>query len=208
MTPDEMLNRWLDHAGFDALETGQELIESYQGSYRRYHTLEHLEHMLDAIDELADAAEDLKAVRYAAWFHDAVYVIGAASEPSNEERSAQLAEASLREIGEPAELVREVARLVRLTERHAPEPDDRNGAVLCDADLAILGDTPQAYAHYREQIRAEYRLIPEPDFRKGRAAILRDLLAQPRIYRTDLAFERYEEAARANLTAEIAALEA
>lgn len=208
MTPDEMLNRWLDHAGFDALETGQELIERYQGSYRRYHTLEHLEHMLDAIDELADAAEDLKAVRYAAWFHDAVYVIGAASEPSNEERSAQLAEASLRKIGEPAELVREVARLVRLTERHAPEPDDRNGAVLCDADLAILGDTPQAYAHYREQIRAEYRLIPEPDFRKGRAAILRDLLAQPRIYRTDLAFERYEEAARANLTAEIAALEA
>lgn len=208
MTPDEMLNRWLDHAGFAALDTGQALIERYQGSYRRYHTLEHLEHVLDVVDELADAAEDLKAVRYAAWFHDAVYVIGAASEPSNEERSAQLAEACLRKIGEPAELVREVARLVRLTERHTPEPDDRNGAVLCDADLAILGGTPQAYANYREQIRAEYHQIPEPDFRKGRAAILRDLLAQPRIYRTDLAFERYEEAARANLTAEIAALEA
>ena len=207
MTPDEMLNRWLDHAGFDALDFGPKLIECYQGSYRRYHTLEHLGQVLDVVDELAEAAEDLKAVRYAAWFHDAVYVIGTASELSNEERSAQLAEAVLRKIGEPEELVREVARLVRLTERHKPAPDDRNGAVLCDADLAILGGDAEAYARYREQIRAEYRRIPEPDFRKGRAAILRDLLAQPRIYRTQPAFDRYEQAARANLAAEIAALE-
>jgi len=207
LTPDEMLNRWLDQAGFEALDFGPKLIECYQGSYRRYHTLEHLQHVLDVVDELAEAAEDLKAVRYAAWFHDAVYVIGADSEPSNEERSARLADAVLREIGEPEALVREVARLVRLTERHTPAPDDRNGAVLCDADLAILGGDAQAYARYREQIRAEYRQIPEPDFRKGRAAILRDLLAQPRIYRTQPAFERYEKAARANLAAEITALE-
>jgi predicted metal-dependent HD superfamily phosphohydrolase len=80
--------------------------------------------------------------------------------------------------------------------------------VLCDADLAILGGDAEAYARYREQIRAEYHRIPEPDFRKGRAAILRDLLAQPRIYRTEPAFERYEQAARANLAAEISALEA
>jgi len=208
LTPDEMLNRWLDHAGFEALDVGRKLIECYQGSYRRYHTLEHLEHVLDVVDELADAAADLKAVRYGAWFHDAVYVIGAASDLSNEERSARLAEAVLRKIGESEELVREVARLVRLTEQHTPAPGDRNGAVLCDADLAILGGDAEAYARYREQIRAEYRQVPEPDFRKGRAAILRDLLAQPRIYRTEPAFERYEEAARANLAAEITALEA
>lgn len=208
MTPDEMLDRWLDHAGLEALDFGPKLIECYQASARRYHTLEHLEHVLDVVDELAGAAADLKAVRYGAWFHDAVYVIGAASGPSNEERSAQLAEAVLGKIGEPEELVREVARLVRLTERHTPEPGDRNGAVLCDADLAILGSDTETYARYREQIRAEYRRIPEPDFRTGRAAILRDLLAQPRIYRTEPAFERYEEAARANLAAEIAALEA
>lgn len=208
MTPDEMLERWLDLAGPGAPGFGSKLIESYQDPTRRYHTLEHVEHVLDVVDELADVADDLRAVRYAAWFHDAVYLIDTASELSNEERSAQLAEAVLPEIGEPAGMVREVARLVRLTARHAPAPGDRNGAVLCDADLAILGADAAAYARYREQIRAEYRRIPEPDFRKGRAAILRDLLSQPRLYRTDAAFERYEQTARANLAAEIAALEA
>ena len=39
----------------------------------------------------------------------------------------------------PDALVGEVARLVRLTARHAPSADDRNGRVLCDADLAVLG---------------------------------------------------------------------
>lgn len=208
MTPDEMLERWLDHAGPGALGFGRKLIEDYLAPSRRYHTLEHVEHVLDVVDELADAADDVRAVRYAAWFHDAVYLIGTTPESSNEKRSAQLAEAVLTELGEPAELVREVARLVRLTERHSPAPVDRNGAVLCDADLAILGADTEAYARYREQIRAEYRRIPEPDFGKGRAAILRELLAQPRLYRTEAAFERYEEAARANLAAEIAALEA
>src|SRR5215472_3820064 len=143
-----MLDRWLDHAGPDAIDVGPKLIDCYMGSHRRYHTLEHLKHVLDVVDELADAAEDLKAVRYAAWFHDAVYVIGAASGPSNEERSAQMAEAVLREIGEPDALTHEVARLVRLTEGHAPGPDDRNGAVLCDADLAILGSDAGTYARY------------------------------------------------------------
>lgn len=208
MTANELLDRWLALAGSDALDFGPSLIDCYQEPHRRYHTLAHLEHMLDVVDELADAADDPKAVRYAAWFHDVVYEVGGAPQLSNEERSARTAESVLSKIGEPEELVREVARLVRLTERHAPDPGDRNGAVLCDADLAILGSDPEAYARYREQIRAEYRQIPEPDFRSGRAAILRDLLAQPRIYRTEAAHERYEAAARANLAAEIAALEA
>jgi predicted metal-dependent HD superfamily phosphohydrolase len=204
-----LLERWIALAGVDSADYGRELIERYQDPSRRYHTAEHLAHVLDVVDELADAAADVRAVRYAAWFHDAVYSyeIDVDSEPSNEEYSAQLAESVLRTRGEPDAAVREVARLVRLTEHHAPRQDDRNGGVLCDADLAILGSDQVTYARYRTQIRAEYEQVLEPVFRSGRAKILRELLALPRLFHTDSAHDRYEDAARANVAAEIASLE-
>jgi predicted metal-dependent HD superfamily phosphohydrolase len=206
-----LLERWIALAGVGAAGYGRELIERYQHPSRRYHTAEHLMQVLDVVDELAEgtADVDVRAVRYAAWFHDAVYSyeVDADSQLTNEERSAQLAESVLRTLGEPDDRVREVSRLIRLTERHAPQPDDRNGAVLCDADLAILGSDQAAYARYRVQIRAEYQQIPELVFRSGRAKILRELLALPRLFHTDAARSRYEAAARANVAAEIAALE-
>jgi len=204
-----LLERWVALAGDGAADCGRELIERYQDPSRQYHTVEHLAQVLDVVDELAESAVDARAVRYAAWFHDAVYSYGVDvdSQPANEECSAQLSESVLRTIGEPEALVREVARLVRLTEHHAPQPDDRNGAALCDADLAILGSDEVTYARYRNQIRAEYQQIPEPVFRSGRAKILRDLLALPRLFHTDVARDRYEAKARANLAAEIASLE-
>jgi predicted metal-dependent HD superfamily phosphohydrolase len=206
---DALLERWIALAGVGAADYGRELIERYQDPSRRYHTAEHLAQVLDVADELAEAATDARAVRYAAWFHDAVYSyeVDVDSQLSNEECSAQLAEAVLHTIGEPEALIREVARLVRLTEHHAPQPGDLNGAVLCDADLAILGSDEAAYARYRAQIRAEYQKIPEPVFRSGRAKILRDLLALPTLFHTDAARSRYEAAARANVTAEIASLD-
>lgn len=204
-----LLERWIALAGVGAADYGRELIERYQDPSRRYHTAEHLAHVLEVVDELAESATDVRAVRFAAWFHDAVYSYGvdADTQPTNEECSAQLAESVLHTLGEPEALVREVARLVRLTEHHAPQPDDRNGAVLCDADLAILGSDEVAYTRYRDQIRAEYQEIPEAVFRPGRAKILRELLALPTLFHTESARRRYEAAARANLSAEIASLE-
>jgi predicted metal-dependent HD superfamily phosphohydrolase len=204
MTGVPLLERWIALAGTRSARYGSELVDSYRESWRRYHTLEHLEHVLDVVDDLADEAENARTVRFAAWFHDAVYEIGTDARLSNEERSARLAEAVLSRIGEPDATVRDAARLVRLTEGHAPDPADRNGAVLCDADLAILGCDRDGYRRYRTQIRDEYRHIPGPTFRSGRAAILRGFLAQPFIYRTERARERYEEAARANLADELA----
>ena len=66
----------------------------------------------------------------------------------------------------------EVARLVRLTERHLPADDDANGCVLSDADLAILAATPERYAEYAADVRREYAHVPDDLFRAGRAAVL------------------------------------
>lgn len=198
-----LLERWAALAGAAAGEVGDDLIRRYQEAHRRYHTVDHLAAMLGVIDELAGDAEDVDAVRYAAFFHDAIYAVDRAD---NEERSAVLAEEVLESLGVTPELVREVARLVRLTATHDPADDDRNGGVLCDADLAVLAADEQGYAAYTAAVRAEYRHVPEDLFRAGRAAVLQGLAEQPRLFRTATARTRFEAAARANLQRELTEL--
>jgi predicted metal-dependent HD superfamily phosphohydrolase len=171
------------------------LRRRYAEPHRRYHNLRHLGEVLDGVDELAGEAEDVEAVRWAAWYHDAVYEIGA---DDNEERSARLAEAELAWL--PA--VAEVARLVRLTATHKPAPGDRNGAVLCDADLRILGAGRGRYGEYVAAVRAEYAAVDDDAFARGRAAVLAALLDGP-LFHTETARRLWEATARANVTAEI-----
>lgn len=185
-------------------ELRDRLAERYREPHRRYHDLRHLQEVLQTVDDLADAADDVDAVRWAAWFHDAVYDV---HRDDNEERSAQLAEQDLAALGLDRALVSEVSRLVRLTATHQPEDDDANGAVLCDADLRILAADPWRHAEYVADVRAEYAHVPDPEFRAGRAAILRALLSSGRLFRTERAYTRWEERARANLAAELRQLE-
>ncbi|MDX3455476.1 hypothetical protein PV396_26665 [Streptomyces sp. ME02-8801-2C] len=183
------------------------LLARYQEPQRHYHTLTHLTAVLDHVDVLERTFEeagtpvpDLALVRLAAWFHDAVY---APDRSENEERSARLAERALSEAGVSPESTAEVARLVRLTVTHAPEPADLAGQVLCDADLAILAAPQDTYAAYTAAVREEYAFVPEDAFRQGRADVLRQLLDLPRLFWTPYGTERWEEAARANIAAEL-----
>src|SRR5690606_28230272 len=189
--------------GEGAASVGAELLARWAEPHRRYHTLDHLKAVLAAVAELADAARDVDLVRYAAWFHDAVY----RGEPgADEENSAQLAELLLPSCGLDADRVAEVARLVRTTADHAPAPGDADAEVLCDADLAVLAADEAEYAAYAAAVREEYAHVGDVDFARGRTAVLRELLAAPRLYRTARGRERWEERARANLEAEIARL--
>lgn len=164
-----------------------------------YHDLRHLEEVLDRVEELdaAGVVFDRVPVLLAAWFHDAVYD----GRPGAEERSARWAQDML-----PDPPAAEVARLVRLTELHAPFPDDRNGSVLSDADLAILAAGPRRYADYTAGVRREHAHVSDADFARGRAAVLADLLDRPRLFATEAGTRAWERAARANLAAEAARL--
>lgn len=178
-------------------EQRDRLLARWREPHRRYHTVDHLSGVLRGIDELgaAGASFDRDAVELAAWFHDAVYVIGAAD---NEERSAVLAEEVL-----DGPLAAEVARLVRVTADHDVAAGDANAAALCDADLAILAAPPDRYRAYAAAVRAEYSTVPDELFRPGRAAVLRNLLAHDDLFHTTAGRERWEAAARTNLTAEL-----
>ncbi|MFX4295344.1 HD domain-containing protein [Streptomyces bohaiensis] len=184
----------------EAAALAAELLARWAEPHRVYHAVPHLAAVLDRLDELADHPADPAAVALAAWFHDAVYDPAAGD---NEERSAVLAETLLPAAGCPAGRTAAVARLVRLTATHAPEPGDRDGEALCDADLAVLAGPPQEYAHYAAAVRREYASVPEPAFREGRAAVLRRLLALPALYRTPYGSRHWEATARFNLRAEL-----
>ncbi|MFJ3926427.1 hypothetical protein [Streptomyces sp. NPDC090022] len=179
------------------------LLAAWAEPQRRYHTTAHLTAVLDHVDTLAAHAADPDAVRLAAWFHDAVY---RPDRSENEERSAALAERALPELGLDADRTAEVARLVRLTVTHDPAPGDTDGEVLCDADLAVLAGSPDAYAAYVAAVREEYGFVPPDAFRAGRAAVLRQLLDLPRLFRTPYGTAHWEGPARRNLAAELAEL--
>ncbi|MFB7357857.1 HD domain-containing protein [Streptomyces gardneri] len=207
----ELLRRWnttllaarAGREGPDPAPYGRNLLARWAEPQRRYHTVDHLRAVLDRIDELADQGGEggeLELVRLAAWFHDAVY---RPDRSENEERSAALAERALVEAGLTEHEVHEVARLVRLTIAHDPAAGDLNGETLCDADLAILATGPDTYRGYVAAVREEYAFVPEDDFRKGRAAVLRQLLALPRLFHTPYGAAVWEERARDNMEKEL-----
>jgi predicted metal-dependent HD superfamily phosphohydrolase len=190
------------HSTADADLTGRALLACWAEPHRRYHDLAHLREVLAAVDELAAYATDADAVRLAGWYHDAVY----AGRSDDEEQSARMAEADLAALGVPDVFIAEVARLIRTTVQHDPSPGDRNGEALSDADLAALAVPEERYRHNSVAIRRENAHVPAEEFRAARARVVKSLLAGAALYRTPLGRQRWERAARANLTAELAAL--
>ncbi len=178
---------------------GVDLLDRWQQPHRHYHDVRHLAQVLDALAGLA-AGEVPRPLALAAWFHDAVHD-GTAGE--DEERSAGLAETALPEAGLPASEVAEVARLVRLTARHDPSPEDAAGVLLADADLSILGQPPGRYHVYSRDVRLEYSRYGDAEFARGRIAVLETLSSAPVLYRSTTAARAWSNPAQRNLTEEL-----
>jgi predicted metal-dependent HD superfamily phosphohydrolase len=205
--PAGLLERWgrLAGTGPDSMRAGRALLARWDEPHRAYHTVVHLGAVLAHLDLLAaDGVAVGVAVELAAWWHDAVYDV---RRQDNEPRSAELATMTLVSIGLAANTVAEVARLVLLTDGHRVEPEDEAGAALCDADLGVLGSPPPAYSAYAAAVRREYGHLDDDAFCRGRRAVVADLLGRPALYATGGGRRRWEGAARANLSAELASLQ-
>lgn len=146
---------------------------------------------------------DLDALR-ARWARALTAARGGAPEPD----PAPYAENLLARWAEPQRRYHTLTHLTAVLdrvdelERYAAD-DDPDGQVLCDADLAVLASPPEAYAAYAAAVRQEYHFIPSELFREGRAAILRQLLELPRLFRTPYGAQHWEATARYNLRSEI-----
>lgn len=127
--------------------------------------------------------------------------------PDNEAASAELARAALSAGGVPEQVQERVGDMILAT-RHSAAPLGRDARLLADIDLSILGADPYRFGIYDRAIRREYHALSDAEYRAGRAAVLRGFLAWPSVFRTERFRDRFEAAARANITAALAALEA
>ena len=165
------------------------LLSRWREPQRRYHTVDHLTAVLYRIDELAAARRRLARRPVGGLVPRRRLPPGPLRE-----RGAQRGPRRTRpaRAGHRPARTAEVARLVRLTVTHDPAPDDPDGEVLCDADLAVLAGSPDEYAAYAAAVRDEYAFVPDPDFLAGRSAVLSQLLALPRLFRTPRGYDRWE----------------
>lgn len=185
-----------------------ELAALYRAADRHYHGLAHIEAMLALATEHRRLLHDPEAVEAAIWFHDAIYDSRA---KDNEAKSAELAEKRLAGRASPHRLAR-IAAMINATATHqlpAFRDEDalKDAAFLLDMDLAILGAEPAVFDAYEKAVRLEYGWVEEPMWRAGRAAVLKNFLARPHIFNTQLFRDRLEAQARKNLGRSLQALQ-
>ena len=180
----------------------KELCDAYTSADRFYHGIGHITECLREFDSVHELAMNPRAIELAIWFHDVVYD---GRRTDNEERSAELADARLALLGVGDVFRGEVRRLILLT-RHDGEPPDVDGKLIVDIDLASLARPAEVFDQNTRLIRREYPHVGEAEFARGRREMLGRFLARPRIYYTDVFFERYEQRARENLIRALATL--
>lgn len=177
-----------------------ELLARYAESHRAYHNLAHIVAMLDELERINRHAPE---VALAVWFHDAIY------EPiakDNEQQSAALAVKAIESMGLAKEIGSRVSQLIEAT-THTDSPLDEPARLLVDLDLMILGSPDDEFNRYEEAIRREYAWVPDSTYRAARVRILQSFLDRPSIYNTDMFVDRFDAAARRNLSRSIAVLQ-
>lgn len=197
---------WLSDYGFDITQ----VRKAYTAPYRVYHGLDHIEHMLGSVDEMVARfglpESDRLQLHLATWFHDAVYVIGAAD---NEKQSAWKAQDKITDRWSRG-FAMGISDMILATKTHRlPSNATFLTAVLLDADLAGLGH-PEAY--YTNAIKIHQEYFPgHPGvgdnllWLEGRVKFLEAYLDRPNLYHTAWGAQ-LETTAQVNMTTELEAL--
>lgn len=193
-------------AGFGALlaradipvRAAQGVRHRYGEAHRAYHDAAHvgllwLRHLMHG----GDPGD--RDMALAILFHDVVY------EPLAGDNEARSAEVFAALVPNGSGWVQDA---IRATAHHLDYAGgDCRIQRLLDLDLTPLAETPEVFARNTALLRHEYAAVTEPAWRAGRHQVLARFAAADRLFRTRLSVI-YEAPARANLTAEIAALSA
>ena len=205
----QLIAAWQQHISTDT-QLLDAVVRRYREKHRRYHGVAHLNavvaHVEDLIATGTPDGERLEppTIIAAAVYHDAIYE---PQSPANERASARLAYRDLTTLGWAPDRIDRVVTMIEGTTNHL-DPPDLEASILFDADLAILAAPASSYGDYVANVRAEYTLVPDDSWRIGRASVLRGFLDRTAIYATEVGRHRWQEAAQANLLAELASIEA
>jgi len=176
-----------------------EIAKRHSGSKRKYHNLAHLQNMHAQLASIKLAIEDWDIIILSICYHDIVYN---PLKKDNEEKSAALAGKTLREIQLPTNKITRCQRQILATKTHVTSLDEDTN-LFTDADLSILGHPAEVYRTYCHQIRQEYAIYPDVIYNPGRKKVLVYFLQMPRIFKTEIFYDWYEQQARINLQQEL-----
>lgn len=179
-----------------------EIKKNYSKKNRFYHNLSHLENLYSELLNVKNEIEDWDTILFTLFYHDIIYK---ATSKENEEKSAELAVKRLKEIGFDAEKTQKCFDQIIATKSHEISINNDTN-IFTDADLSILGQDWNLYSKYYKNVRKEYSIYPDFLYNPGRKKVLEHFLAMPRIYKTDLFFNKYEINAKLNLEKELLVL--
>jgi predicted metal-dependent HD superfamily phosphohydrolase len=186
-----------------AAEFWQKISSAYSEKGRYYHTLIHVGQLLNLSVKYFDNVLDISNMQLSIFYHDVVY---SATKSNNEEKSAELAENHLKQLGIETEKIEKCKNFILATKSHLNPLNDSDLDLFLDFDLEKLGAPWVEYEEYTKQIRQEYKIYPKPLYNKGRKKVLEHFLAKERIYKTSAFFENYEQGARENIERELASI--
>ncbi|HET7032345.1 MAG TPA: hypothetical protein VFJ48_04410 [Casimicrobiaceae bacterium] len=174
-------------------EVYAQLTRLLGASYRRYHTLDHIQDCLRRHDRVAAHLNDPDAVELALWFHDAIYEMDSGT---NEQHSAELFERLAK--GADAAFRRRVCGLIMAT-RHRGTERDHDRRYIVDIDLAGFGASWDEFMRNGSLLRAESPKKTDAQYHSGQVSFLQRLQRRRHFFATEYFRERYEAKARANL---------
>jgi predicted metal-dependent HD superfamily phosphohydrolase len=180
-----------------------DLVAHYEGDGRYYHNLQHIQNVLEIIESVRTYANDVAAIKLAAWFHDVVYDV---QRSDNETQSAIYAANVLKKLGIDAATITKVSRMIRATKHNRGCPEDIDCQIMLDADLATFASDWDLQIEIEEAIRQEFAFVPDDAYREGRKVVLQNFLRRDRIYCTEVIYNEREAWARRNIERAIEAL--
>lgn len=187
----------------------QDIAMRYDKPQRAYHTLSHIEQLFVQFESIKHHLSESHIVALALYYHDVIYD---PTRPDNELQSAEYAVDALSPYLRP-EQCQDIYALIMITANHQiDESVDSvkysDAAYLLDMDLSILGAPWSTYEQYSRAIRQEYAHVADDNYHDGRTAVLRGLLAHPKLYLTDYYYSQLEAQARDNINRELTSLAA
>lgn len=194
-----LLEKYSDNTVYNS-ECWEEINDRYSAPSRYYHNLAHLKNMFFELNKVASKVLELDTLLFAIYYHDIIYQ---PTKNNNEHKSALLFEKRISKT--TFDNLSACMAQIEATKEHKLSFDNDTN-ILLDLDLSIFGKSPQEYKAYSENIRKEFQIYPDFIYNKGRKEMLKKLLNQDSIYKTEFFKQQYENQARENLKNELSEL--
>lgn len=177
-----------------------QLYDLYNDPNRHYHNLVHIFNLLNLLDKYKLKIQRPTFFELAIWYHDAIYNV---KEKDNEWQSAKLVQSLFEKYLNKVDLDY-INALIMSTEGHTPRAETEDTYLFLDFDLSILAAEKIVYDQYSAAIWQEYKIAYLKILYKiGRKKVLKNFLARPKVYFSDLFSKEAEETARKNMALEL-----